>query len=199
MYWLRINEQPSRRNGAEKQWVRKPTISAWTLHSGKCEVMLVKRVYCTSGTLRSFFYAQISVLVNRGRIIGWWSSGGFPLTCSAPLETLPTLTSVLAVWVLAPECLACCGWHMKLQYLLGRMELQCTSGLYHLQWVLLQAVLLSLYPSPCPLLSPSIGQVKSQPGKSTKWAELINIMATNTGMLFLVFGRNWISWLLPLH
>lgn len=29
--------------------------------------------------------------------------------------------------------------------------------------------------------------------------ELINVMATDSSVLFLVLGRNWISWLLPLH
>lgn len=66
--------------------------------------------------------------------------------------------------------------------------------------VLLQVVVLHLHPFPCPVLSHSIR-------KSPAWKklqnrlvyELINIMATDSSVLFLVFGRNWISWLLPFH
>lgn len=88
-------------------------------------------------------------------------SGVFPLTCSAPLEILHTPKCVLAVWVPAPKGLVCCGWHVKLPYLLECLELPSTSGLYHLPWVLLRAVVLHLHPSPRPVLSHSSGQAKS--------------------------------------
>lgn len=91
--------------------MRKPTISARTLHSRKCEVMLVKGVYCTSGALWCPLCPNFCV--NKPKKNNWpLELSGFALTCSAPVEMFPDLKCVCSqvLW-LAYEAIMPLGAH----------------------------------------------------------------------------------------